>query len=36
MLGKRPIREFELWLEKYGIMENGKLTKRAGDPTLSL
>ena len=36
MLGKRPIREFELWLEKYGIMENGKLTKRAGDPTLFL
>lgn len=36
MLNKRPIKEFELWLEKYGIMENGKLTKRAGDPTLFL
>ena len=33
-LGKRPIREFELWLEKMGIMENGHLTDRAGDPTI--
>lgn len=36
MLNKRPIKEFELWLEKYGIMKNGKLTERAGDPTLFL
>ena len=36
ILGLRPIREFELWLEKMGIMENGKLTKRAGDPTIFL
>lgn len=36
MLNKRPIKEFELWLEKYEIMENGKLTERAGDPTLFL
>lgn len=36
MLNKRPIKEFELWLEKYGIMENGKLTEHAGDPTLFL
>ena len=36
ILGKRPIREFELWLEKMGIMENGRLTDRAGDPTLFL
>ena len=35
-LGKRPIREFELWLEKMGIMENGHLTDRAGDPTIFL
>lgn len=35
-LGKRPIREFELWLEKMGIMENGRLTNRAGDPTIFL
>jgi ethanolamine ammonia-lyase large subunit len=31
MLGLRPLREFELWLEKMGIMENGRLTERAGD-----
>lgn len=34
VLGLRPIREFEIWLEKMGIMENGKLTGRAGDPTI--
>ncbi len=34
ILGLRPIREFEIWLEKMGIMENGKLTDRAGDPTI--
>ena len=34
ILGLRPIREFEQWLEKMGIMENGRLTKRAGDPTI--
>lgn len=34
ILGKRPIREFEQWLEKMGIMENGKLTSIAGDPTI--
>lgn len=31
MLGFRPLREFEVWLEKMGIMENGRLTPRAGD-----
>ncbi len=31
MLGYRPLREFEKWLEKMGIMENGRLTERAGD-----
>lgn len=36
MLGKRPIRAFEKWLEKNEIMENGRLTKRAGDPTIFL
>jgi ethanolamine ammonia-lyase large subunit len=30
---KRPIKEFEKWLEKHELMKNGKLTKRAGDPT---
>ena len=34
ILGLRPIREFEQWLERMGIMENGRLTARAGDPTL--
>ena len=34
ILGKRPIHEFDCWLEKMGITENGKLTKRAGDPTI--
>ena len=36
ILGLRPIPEFERWLEKMGIMENGKLTKYAGDPTIFL
>ena len=34
ILGLRPIREFEQWLEKMGIMENGRLTAKAGDPTI--
>ena len=34
ILGKRPIAEFEAWLEKMGIMENGRLTAQAGDPTI--
>jgi ethanolamine ammonia-lyase large subunit len=36
LLGLRPIKEFEEWLEKYGIMENGKLTKNAGDASIFL
>ncbi|MBU5439225.1 ethanolamine ammonia-lyase subunit EutB [Tissierella sp. MSJ-40] len=35
-LGLRPIREFEIWLEKMGIYENGKLTKKAGDASIFL
>lgn len=27
----RPLAEFECWMEKYGFMEDGKLTKKAGD-----
>ena len=27
ILGLRPLPEFEQWLEKMGIMENGRLTK---------
>ena len=34
ILGLRPAPEFEKWLEKQGIMENGKLTQRAGDPSI--
>jgi ethanolamine ammonia-lyase large subunit len=34
VLGLRPIKEFEAWLERMGIMENGKLTPLAGDPTI--
>lgn len=34
VLGLRPIREFEAWLEKRGILERGKLTERAGDLTM--
>jgi ethanolamine ammonia-lyase large subunit len=36
LLHLRPAPEFERWLEKKGIMENGKLTSIAGDPTLFL
>ena len=34
IVGLHPIDEFEAWLEKNGIYENGKLTRRAGDPTI--
>lgn len=36
LLGKRPIAEFEAWLEKMGFMENGKLTEKAGDASVFL
>ncbi|WP_147566727.1 ethanolamine ammonia-lyase subunit EutB [Clostridium tyrobutyricum] len=31
---KRPIKEFEKSMESLGIMENGKLTEKAGDPSI--
>ena len=31
LTGKTAIPEFQCWLEKMGFMENGKLTKKAGD-----
>lgn len=31
LLNKRPIKEFEEWLEKHGFMEDGQLTAKAGD-----
>lgn len=34
ILGLRPLPEFEKWLEKMGILENGVLTERAGDPSI--
>ncbi len=34
LLSKRPIREFETWLEKMGIMQEGMLTARAGDASI--
>ncbi|WP_301109117.1 ethanolamine ammonia-lyase subunit EutB [Sporosarcina sp.] len=33
-LGKTPAPEYLQWLEKMGIYENGKLSKRAGDLTM--
>jgi len=33
-LGKPPAPEFAAWLEKMGIFENGRLSARAGDPTI--
>lgn len=33
-LNKRPSPIFSEWLEKMGILENGKLSKIAGDPTI--
>lgn len=34
ILGLRPLPEFEKWMEKMGLMENGRLTKLAGDPSV--
>lgn len=34
IFGLHPIREFEQWLEKMGILENGRFTKYAGDPSI--
>ncbi|HLQ40403.1 MAG TPA: ethanolamine ammonia-lyase subunit EutB [Tetragenococcus sp.] len=36
LLGLRPIKEFEEWLEKMGFMEDGKLTDLAGDASVFL
>lgn len=36
LMGFRPIREFEQWMEKMGFMEHGKLTKKAGDASVFL
>ena len=34
LLDLRPAPEFEQWLERHGIMENGCLTSRAGDASI--
>jgi ethanolamine ammonia-lyase large subunit len=34
LLGLTPIPEFAAWCEKMGILENGRLTERAGDPSI--
>lgn len=34
VLDLHPIREFEQWCEDMDILKNGRLTKRAGDPTI--
>ncbi|WP_249175474.1 ethanolamine ammonia-lyase subunit EutB, partial [Clostridium tyrobutyricum] len=34
--GKTPIKEFENRLEQIGILKNGKLTEKAGDPAVFL
>ncbi|MGC5324372.1 ethanolamine ammonia-lyase subunit EutB [Brevibacillus sp. SYSU BS000544] len=36
LTGKGPAPQFERWLEKMGIMEKGRLTEIAGDPTIFL
>lgn len=30
----RPLAEFEAWMEKHGLMENGRLTRLAGDASV--
>ena len=34
IFGLRPIKEFDMWLEKMGFSENGKLTAKAGDASV--
>ncbi len=36
VFGLRPIKEFDEWLEKMGISENGHLTGKAGDASIFL
>lgn len=36
VVGLRPIKEFEEWMEKMGLMKDGKLTAKAGDPSIFL
>ena len=34
ILSLRPAPEFERWMEDVGLWRNGKLTKKAGDPSI--
>ena len=34
LLNLRPAPEFEAWMETMGLMENGRLTSKAGDPSI--
>ncbi len=36
VFGLRPIKEFDMWLEKMGFSENGRLTPKAGDASVFL
>ncbi|AKA68748.1 MULTISPECIES: ethanolamine ammonia-lyase subunit EutB [Clostridium] len=36
LLNLKPIKEFDQWLNKMGFVENGKLTKKAGDASVFL
>ena len=36
VFGLRPIHEFDMWLEKMGFVENGRLTELAGDASVLL
>ena len=33
-INKRPIKEFEEWMEKMGLMEDGHLTEIGGDGSI--
>ncbi len=35
-LGLRPLPEFEKWMERMGLMKDGVLTEKAGDPSVFL
>ncbi len=35
-LGLHPLPEFEAWMETMGLLKNGTLTEKAGDPTIFL
>lgn len=36
LLGLRPLPEFEAWMEQMGLLRDGRLTDKAGDPSLFL